>query len=315
MRYIAIPLLLMVAILPHYVFAQTGNQLDTTSIPDKIISNTNGIIQVYPKEFNNTIDNLVATSSDSSIVQILGVEKDPAHNVYDIKIGALTAGKTTISIAASGISPLELPLTVYADSAMATNLLVKATPNTFSTSGPDSGYIAVETVNSDGVPTPVTEDTPIKLSVSDSSIASVSENQMIIKQGSYYTTEKFIMTKPGSVKIYATAPSMQPVYDSVTMNNEAVPYTLQAYAYPPLVNVNTNSLSYVIVQLHDAAGNPVIAKEDIPVSVRIVNPDDEGVVNTSGQCPFVQVNGGREIKMGSYWGDFPVEFTAGINAT
>ena len=315
MRYIAIPLLLMVAILPHYVFAQTGNQLDTTSIPDKIISNTNGIIQVYPKEFNNTIDNLVATSSDSSIVQILGVEKDPAHNVYDIKIGALTAGKTTISIAASGFSPLELPLTVYADSAMATNLLVKATPNTFSTSGPDSGYIAVETVNSDGVPTPVTEDTPIKLSVSDSSIASVSENQMIIKQGSYYTTEKFIMTKPGSVKIYATAPSMQPVYDSVTMNNEAVPYTLRAYAYPPLVNVNTNSLSYVIVQLHDAAGNPVIAKEDIPVSVRIVNPDDEGVVNTSGQSPFVQVNGGLVIKKGSYWGDIPVEFTAGINAT
>lgn len=315
MKYIPFILLGIAAIFPQIVFADTGSLLDTTSIPSKIIANTDGIIQVYPKDFNNTISDPVATSSDSSIVQILGVEKDLAHNSYDVKIKALNAGQATINIAASGFAPLGLPLTVYPNSQMPTSLIIKATPKTFSTSGSDTGYISVETLNANGVPVPVSEDTPIKLSVSDSSIADLASDQMTISQGSYYATEKFVMLKPGTVKIFASGPSMQPVSDSITMNNEQVPYTLQAYAYPPIVNVDKDSVSYVIVQLHDSAGNPVIAKEDIPVSVRIVNPNDNSISNTSGQSPFVQVNDGLVIKKGSYWGYVPVEFSAGVNAT
>ncbi|MGC1708341.1 MAG: Ig-like domain-containing protein [Nitrosotalea sp.] len=314
LRYIAIPLLIILAILPHYVFADDGNQLDTTLIPNKIITNTTGIIQVYPNNFTNTLDNLVATSSDSSIVQILGVEKDVSHNAFNVKINALNAGQVTISMAASGFASLELPVTIYPDSKGATNLLIKATPQTFSTSGPNAGYISVETVNANGVPTPVSVDTPITLSVSDNSIVSLDEDQMVIKQGSYFVTEKFVIAKPGNAQIYASASSMQPVSTSVTINNDAVPYTLQVYAYPPIVNVNKDAVSYIIVQLHDSAGNPVIAKNDIPVSVRIVNTAEEALNNTSDQSPFVQVNNALVIKKGSYWGYVPAEFTAaGVN--
>jgi|GEM_PF-712584 len=315
LRYIAIPLLIFLAILPHYVFADNGNQLDTTLIPNKIITNTTGIIQVYPKNFTSTIDGLVATSSDSSIVQILGVEKDVSHNVFNVKISALNAGQVTISMAASGFASLELPVTIYSDSKGATNLLIKATPQTFSTSGPNAGYISVETVNANGVPTPVSVDTPITLSVSDNSIVSLAEDQMMIKQGSYFATEKFVVAKPGNAQIYASASSMQPVSTSVTINNDAVPYTLQVYAYPPIVNVNKDAVSYIIVQLHDSAGNPVIAKNDIPVSVRIVNPAEDASINTSDQSPFVQVSNALVIQKGSYWGYIPVEFTAGVNQT
>lgn len=305
----------MLASVPSTVMADDGSQLDATIIPDKIIAHTDGIIQVVPKGFSGSIDNLVATSSDSSLVKVTGVEQDASHHSYNVKISAGNAGLATISLAASGFAPLELPLTVYSDSKMPTNLLIKATPKTFSTSGPNSGYIAVETVNQDGVPTPVPSDTPITMSVSDGTIAAISSNQMVIKQGSYFASETFVMEKPGSATIYASGPSMQPVSDTVTMNNEAVPYTIQAYAYPPIINVDKDSISYVIVQLHDSAGNPVIAKEDIPVSVRIVNPNDASIVNTSGQSPFVQVNDALMIKKGSYWGYIPVEFTAGENAT
>ncbi len=305
----------MLMVFPHYVFADSGNQLDTTLVPNKIIANTDGIIQVYPKEFNNTIDNLVATSSDSSIVQILGVEKDASHNVFNVKVRALNAGQATINMAASGFASLEIPLTIYSDSHTPASLLIKATPQTFSTTGPNTGYVSVETVNSDGVPTPVSADTPIKLSVSDSSITSLAKTQMVIKQGSYYATEKLIAIKPGTAQIYASAPSMQPVSTSVTVNNNAVQYTLQVYAYPPVVNVDKNSVSYIIVQLHDSAGNPVLAQDDIPVSVRIVNKNDTSSINTSGQSPSAQVNGGLVIQKGSYWGYVPVQYTAGVNAT
>ncbi len=316
LRYsIIAALLVTLMVLPNYVFADSGNQLDTTLVPTKLIANTDGIIEVYPKDFNGTIDNLVATSSDSSTVQILGVEKDTTHNVFNVKIKALNSGQATISMAAPGFVPLEVPVTIYSDSYTPTTLLIKATPQTFSTTGPNGGYVSVETVNSDGVPTPVSEDTTIKLSVSDSSIATLDNGQMIIKQGSYFATEKFGVSKPGTVQIYASASSMQPVSTSVTVNNEAVQYTLQAYAYPSIVNVAKNSLSYIIVQLHDAAGNPVLAKNDIPVSVRVVNPNDTSSINTSGQSPFAQVNSALVIQKGSYWGYVPVAFSAGVNAT
>ncbi len=298
-------------ILPHYVSADNGNQLDTTLVPNKIIANTDGMIQVFPKNFGTTINNLMATSSDSSIVQILGIENDAIHGTFNVKIRALNAGQATISMAAAGFAPLELPVTVYSDSETPTSLLIKTTPQTFSTAGPDSGYVSVETINSDGVPTPVSADTPIRLSVSDSSIAGLAADQMIIKQGSYYAMEKFTVTKPGVVQIYASASSMQPVSSSITVDNEDTSYTLQAYAYPPVVNVDQNAISYVIVQLHDSAGNPVLARDDIHVSVRVVDPSDTFSVNTSGQSPFVQVNSDLLIKKGSYWGDIPVEFTAG----
>ena len=228
----------MLVSVPSSVLADNGNQLDAMVIPNKIIANSDGIIQVVPKDFNNAIENLVATSSDSSIIQVTNVTQDVSHNAYEIKINAGNAGLATNSIAASGLAPHELPVTVYQDSKTPTNLLIKATPKIFSTSGPDAGYISVETINQDGTPSPVQSDTVISLSVSDNTVAALASDQMIIKQGSYFTTEKFLMEKPGSVTIYASASSMQPVSDSITMNNEAVPYTIQAYAYPPIINVD-----------------------------------------------------------------------------
>jgi hypothetical protein len=318
LRYIAVTLLVAVlSILPHYVFADNGNQLDTTLIPNKIMANSNGTIQVYAQNFSNTIDGLVATSSDSSIVQILGIAKDASHGVFNVNISALSAGQVTINMAASGFDSLQVPVTVYSDSKGATNLLIQATPATFSTSGPNTGYISVETVNSNGVPSPLSADTSIQLSVSDSSMVGLAEDQMVIKQGSYFATGTFEVKKSGNAQIYASAPSMPPVTASLTINNVAAPDIIQVYAYPPIINVNEDATAYIIVQLQDASGTPVIAKNNIPVSVQLVNPANTASINTSGQSPFVQANDPLVIPKGSYWGYIPVEFTgaAGLNAT
>ena len=102
----AIILLLVFGILPHYVFADTGNQLDVRSIPSQFVANTDGIIQVSPKTYGETIDKLVVTSSDSSIIQIVDVEKDPSYGSYDVKFKALNPGQSTIAMAAPGFLPL-----------------------------------------------------------------------------------------------------------------------------------------------------------------------------------------------------------------
>ncbi|HJU13844.1 MAG TPA: Ig-like domain-containing protein [Candidatus Nitrosotalea sp.] len=315
MRYLII-LAFALVLFPSYAFADdASSQLDARLVPSQIMVNTDSIIQVTPKTFGNAIDGLIATSSDSSIVKILGIDNDPAHNAYDIKIRAVNSGQVTINIAASGFSPAELPITISPDTRQASMLLIKATPKAFTNPGPNVGYVSVETTNSDGVPTPVTADTPIKLSTSDSTAVSLASSQVTIPKGSYFVTSQFVVNAPGDVQLYASAPSMAPVSTDVGITNVATPYTLQAYAYPPLVNDIKDSVSYIIVQLHDAAGNPVIAKEDIPVSVHMVNTADTTSINTSYKNPYAQVNDDLLIKKGSYWGYVPVEFTAGNNAT
>ncbi len=315
LRYLTI-LAFILVIFPSYAFADgESGQLDAKLVPNQMMVNTDGVIQVTPKTFGDEVNDLIATSSDSSVVQVLGIEDDSTHNAYDIKVRGINPGQVTINMAASGFSPLEMPVTIYPNSQQPTTLLIKATPRAFSTPGASQGFLSVETVNSDGVPTPVTSDTPIKLSVSDSNVVNLGNSQIIIPQGSYFATSKFTINAPGNVYLYASAPSMQPVSTQVTITNVATPYVLQAYAFPPLVNDIKDSISYVVVQLHDSGGNPVIAKNDIHVSVQLVNTQDTTSSNTSYQDPFAQVNDDILIKKGSYWGYVPVEFTAGINAT
>ncbi|MGI0102369.1 MAG: hypothetical protein ACREA7_07225 [Nitrosotalea sp.] len=311
--------ILIVSLATVKSYAEDTSTFGIRLIPNKMIENSSGVLEVYAlyngHVFPTQIQNMIFSSTDSAIVQADGVEDNSTSFITHIKISANNPGTANIVLAAPGFSSQEFPVTVYSDKAAPTSLLIKATPTTFSTSGPKAGYISVETVNSGGVPTPVSSDTPIQLSVSDSSIASLAKDSMVIKQGSYFATEEFAVTKPGNVQISASAPSMQPVSTSLKINNDAVPYTIQVYAYPPIVNVNKDAVSYVIVQLHDSAGNPIIAKNDIPVSVQIVNLADATSINTSGQSPFVQVNDALVIPKGSYWGYIPVEFTAGVNAT
>jgi hypothetical protein len=299
---------------PHYVLADNGNQLADRVIPNNLMANTSGVIQVYPQTFGNTIDKLVATSSDSSIVQIIGVEKDPIYGSFNVKIRALSAGQVTIDIAASGFSSLTLSLTISPDSVGPTNLLIKATPTTFTTSQSNVGYVAVETTNPGGIPTPVSIDTPIKLGVSDSSVVGLTNDQVVIKQGSYFTMEKFVLNKPGTATIYASSSSMQPVSTQITYGNVNDQYTLQSYAFPKVINNNNAAVGYVIVQLLQG-GNPTIAKEDIPISIRVVNSTSTAAVNTSAPNPLAQVNDALVIKKGSYWAYAPVEFTAGVAGT
>ncbi|MGI0072366.1 MAG: hypothetical protein ACREA3_00945 [Nitrosotalea sp.] len=313
---------MILAIVPHYVFADDSNQLDAKTIPNQIMANTDDMIQVYPKTYGSTIENLVATSSDSSIVKIVDVEKDANYGSFDVKIKALTPGQVTIAMAASGFSSLELPVTISSDSEGATNLLIKATPNTFVTSQANVGYIAVETTNPSGIPVPVSVDTPITLSVSDSSVVSLTDNQLVIKQGSYFATEKFVVNNGGTATITASSSSMQPVSTSITSTSDDTQGTLQAYAFPQVINNQKGSIGYVVVQLLGSSGTPVIAKNDIPISISVVNGTDiPGIftslstsTNTSQGSPMVQINDNLVIKKGSYWAYVPVQFASAISA-
>ena len=298
-------------IIPISSYADAPPDLGMTLLPGKIMENTQGIIEVYSKTEGVTIEKLVASSSDPSIVQILGITQDDGHMISKITINAMKSGDAKIALAAPGFSSTEFDLTVFKNSNIVTNLLIKTTPTSYTTDGPAEGYVGVESVNSAGIPTPVTFDMPVSITTSDSRTVNPIDTQIMIKKGEYYATGKFAVDQPGTAMIYASSSSMQAVSSQITVNNVDSLNTIHVYVYPSTINAFKSTTAYVITQLHDMYGNPVIAKNDIPINVQVTNASGVSSVNTSKQNLLFQVNQPMMIKKGSYWAYIPMEVSAG----
>jgi hypothetical protein len=293
-------------------YGQTPSELGFTFLPNKIIENTDAVLQVYDKgdSLPHNINNLIATSSDSSIIQISAVEEDQNNFVTSVKFHALNPGTATIALAAPGFSSQEVPVTVFSDSKAPTKLLIKTTPNTFSTLGNEKGYVAVELANDAKVPIKARQDTVITLTT-DSNIVNLQNTQLTIKTGDYFAIEEFEVKKDGSAQISASAASMATVSSSVTISTSETQKTIQLYVFPKILNSYQNSFGYVIAQLQEG-GVPVQATEDITLPIQVTNATGLQMINTSGENPTVVANDPIVIKKGSYWGYTQISVIAGI---
>ncbi len=293
------------------------------------MENSDGTIQVFSENTALGIDKLVATSSDSLIVQIVSVQKDSSGAFSNVKIHATGAGSAVIALAAPGFFSSQFPITVYKAHEDASQLLIKTTPNSFSTKGPSHGYVSVEMVNAAGEPVKAISDTPIAITTSDNTIVKLFSDHLVIKQGSYFAVGQFNIDQPGSATITASSSVMQPTSSTVTVKSLDAD-TIQDYVYPQTVSSLNSANTYLIVQLHDSSGNPVIAKEDIPIAVQVSNSTvgttpanplsihttpyswSSQIPNAQGQTPLIQTNQELKISKGSYWGYVPLEVSSGV---
>jgi hypothetical protein len=313
LRYIAV-LLLTVVLFSNHAYADNPGQLGIQMIPGIITQDTEGLIQVYSKS-GGTIDKLIATSYDPSVVKITGIDQDTSHTIYIVKIKTQKSGDTKIAFAAPGFSSEEFPVKVTKNTGLGSQLLIKTTPSTFDVNGPKHGYFSIEAVNEDGFPTIMTVDTQVTITVSDTNMVSLKENQVVIKKGSYYTVGEFDVNQPGSITISASSQSMPSVSTSITVGKTDSQNTIQVYVFPKTINAFKASIAYAVVQLHDSSGNPILAKDDIPVTIHVTNSTSSDAVNTSGDSPYVQVNERPVIKKGSYWAYVPIELAAATSTT
>ncbi|HEV2193485.1 MAG TPA: hypothetical protein VGR54_07715 [Nitrosopumilaceae archaeon] len=293
-------------------YGQTPSELGYRFLPSKIVQNTDAVMQVYAKgtSIPRNIDNLIATSSDSSIIQISSVEKDQSGLITVVNIKALNPGITNIDLAAPGFASQEVPVTVYGDNKVPTKLLIKTTPNSFSTIGAEKGYIAVELANDAGTPIKARQDTSITLSTTDSNIVNLQNTELTIKTGEYFAIVQFEVKKDGTAQISASAASMATVSSAVTVGTVATPKTIQLYVFPKILNSQQNSYGYVVAQLQQG-GIPVLATEDITLPVQVTNASGITMKNTSGENPTVSASAPIVIKKGSYWGYTQISVTAG----
>lgn len=299
-------------------YAEDTTTFGVRLIPDKMIENSNGTLEVYALYNGHVsptkIQNMVFSSTDSTIVQVVGVEDNDTSFITHIEIRANNPGTANIVLAAPGFSSQEFPITVYSDEAAPTSLLIKATPSSFSINGPKTGYFSVELVNSDGLPATTQTDIPITVATTDNSTLSLTTSHLIIKSGHYYTIGRFEIGQTGSAKIFASASSFQSVSTTVTITSADTP-TIQAYVYPAKINDFAGSIAYVVAQLKDNSNNEVVANQDIPISVLISNATATGLVNTSPQDQLMSSNIPLIIKKGDYEGYTTIEIKAGLVGT
>lgn len=304
--------------LPIAVYGQTPLELGYRLIPDKIVENTEGILQVYIKSESivpGKIDNLIVTSSDSSIIQILEIGKNENGFITPIKIKAVGSGTTNIALAAPGFSSTEFPITVYGSKNNQAQLLIKTTPSTFSINGPGNGYVSVGLADEDGFPTRAGDDLTITLATSTSDIISLENTELVIKKGEYFAIGEFQVNQPGDALIYASSPTMETVNSQVTVSEISEPLTIQLYVYPNKISSFSTSYAYAIIQLQDSSGNPIKATENIPMSLKVTNSEQKQSVNTSGEYPGITVNDTPEIKKGSYWAYAKLVTRGGLQGT
>lgn len=286
-------------------------------IPQKLIENSDGTLQIYALHNNyiypKKIENLVFSSTASSIVQVTGVENGSNDFITNIKLKSLSQGNAKIELGAPGFTPMEIPITVYGNVNYPTKLLVKSTPSTFSISGPSTGYFTVELTNNNGSPVTTKTDIMIDLTATDNRVLNLSDAHIAIKAGEYYAVGKFNVKQIGTSQIFASSKLFQSASSTITVNTGGSP-SIQMYVYPQKINSYAASIAYIIVQLKDSSGNITPAKEDIPISVTVNNPKQ----NASNSSPQIQTVGSTSplvIKKGSYWGYAPIRVNAGLAGT
>jgi len=268
---------IIVSILVIPAQAQTTSEFGYQLHPEKILENTEGILQIFvtsnemmmPKQ----IQDLKVISSDNSIIQILAVEESNDKYTKNVAIMAKKPGITTIALAAPGFSSKEISLQVFDSNSYPTQILMKITPEKFPIDGPKYGHIALEIATTGGLPTIASEDMVIHLDTPNKDIIKLKNSEVIVSSGEYYAITEFEIIGYGDAIIFAETEGMNKISSIVNVLEASRPLKLQLYVFPEDFNSFTGSSGYAIVQLLDDKGEPITAGEDIHFKLGVENPD------------------------------------------
>ncbi|MGI0018819.1 MAG: hypothetical protein ACREA1_08920 [Nitrosotalea sp.] len=286
-------------------------------VPQKLIENSDGILQVYAMHnghiYPQKIENMIFSSTDSSIVRVDGIENSSDNFITNIKLKTSGQGSAKIELGAPGFIPQEIPITIHGNENYPVKLLVQSTPSTFSINGPHMGYFTVELINNNNSPAIAKDDILVNLETADSRVVTLTDTHILIKAGEYYGVGKFEVKQIGTTRIFASTNSLQSASATITVSQTGSP-TIHLYVFPQKINNYQSSISYAVAQLTDSSGALTPAKEDIIIPVRINDPN-ANVTNSSPIIQNVESNAPIIIKKGSYWGYTNIAVKAAANGT
>jgi len=302
MKLAVLLVILAVGMIPISAYAES-NVFGYKVLPEKLLEYTDATLQIFVESdglmIPREIVGLKTTTSDSSIIKITGIELGN-HFITNIKIQALKPGEAKIALAAPGFNSKEIELKVYDNNNFPTQIQMKVTPDTFPVDGPKHGYIGIELLTTSGLPTKAESDTLIKFSTPNNDIIELEKNEVLIKKGEYFALNEFKVLRTGDPIIFAETEGMRKISTFIEILDAAEPYKIQVYAFPSSFTSYSGGNGYLIVQLQDNDGIPVIANRDAHVSITTTNPDAEKNVSDDFLEIFYESNR-LTIKEGTYW--------------
>ena len=299
-------------------YAEDG-EIDTRFLPSKLVENSEITMYVYATEDENIlptkIEGIRASSLDSSIVRVVEVKSNEGGFMAEVLLETGKPGETTITVTAPGYSSVEIPIEVNGNKLNQKQILIKTIPDSFEINSLTSGIVSVQLGDEDGFPVIATKDTVVTLSSSDSSIVDIPQKDLIIEAGEYFAVGNFNIKSEGEARIYASSLGLDSVNTEIDID-EAEELTVELYVFPEKLNSETVSKGHIIAQLQGDGGEPVIAKENIRLDLRILNDDFTDSTNLSDDLyNSIKTIGYFDILKGSYWGHTTFSPLTGIEDT
>lgn len=168
------------------------------------------------------------------------------------------SGVTIISASSPGFITGDTRLQIH-QSNFDSRILVYVSPYSMPAKPDVKGMVTVQIINSDGEPYRAIDNIDIKLTSSNHSICTVTED-ITIQRGENYATARFKTTSysVGEALISAQADGFDPGNDVVnTWNYTGTPARLQIFFGPDLVLPDGEIHEAITVQVQDENGNPV----------------------------------------------------------
>jgi len=293
-----------------------ADEIDVRFLPSKLIEGSDGTMHIFAMEAGQIvpkkITGVTVTSLDSSILHIQKIQ-DGGSFITEASVKTGKPGTTKLYIAAPGYTSKEIPVTVYGNKNNAAKLLLKVTPDTFVAGGTKEGYVAVQLADEDGFPVIAKKDTTILLSTANRDMLEFANPNLIIKSGEYYAYSKFFAKKSGSAVVYATSNGIETKSATVSVTEED-DLSIEMFTYPKTISTQSGSKGFIIAQLQDSSGRPVMAQKDITVYYKVTDSAHSETSNYSNN--YKQKNSGYfTIPSGSYMGYTQYSLAKGIEDT
>ena len=197
-----------------------------------------------------------------------------------------TPGTAVITATTQGLVSVSLGVTTVLPSGYPSRLLVFASPSTFLPSlppGHNNGTLRVEVVDQAGAPSKAITPIHVSLSSSNSSIASLGSQSLVIPAGSIYADESFVTSNPGGPAfITASSSGYSSGFTSVTVLN---PNSCTSGCVPAKLTLGvvaagsgalpTDGGSYKVLEvgLQTSSGAPISSASPIYVALTSSSPD------------------------------------------
>ncbi len=206
------------------------------------------------------------------------------------------SGITIISASSPGFITGDTRLQIH-QSNFDSMLLVYVSPNSMPAKPDVEGMVIVQIINRNGEPYHAIEDIDIKLTSSNHSVITVTED-ITIQRGENYATTTFITTGVAinEALISAQADGFDPGNDVVnTFNYSGTPARVSIYFGPDLVLPDGETHEAVTIQVQDENGNPVRSNSSRIIFLSSSNNDKIAKIDSTVTIPPGEFHATAEI--------------------